>query len=503
MLAAAASGDATRVMEILQDPTRGDVKAEAHTAAVCAQLMGHDEVAALLGQHGWAVLAKEDMFQGPGGRRCFWNGIPGQRGGLAILSKQQQHFSDFAPVEARSETTDETATTTASQVSQHRAATAARERKRMTLALRRTGRAQRYHTTEPATRAHAFYSRRGVGQTRAGKPSLNASDLGIMPATVEEVSDEDDEAWTAAADELEQAYAPPRSELLLRATLDLCALQRALEARDLHATLAKADAAVVDDDYDDVQLQAALVASVSEAAAAAADVSEWQLVRRPASPSAASTSSSFLAVGHEDGLADSNPCGYAEDSDTTDHEHDDAWSVASSAELVTAPLSIPGTVACPTFLASRAPSAEVADVDASADPCTRPSAAAVAAAAWSAFRRGAVTPTPPVSEVAADATTESGEVSEPTQDIMCEEQMPLPSSALQYMPSCSQKRGMCASHDNGEANVDLAEDSGMKGDASWRGRGKHSRGKSWQAQSWQARQQRQIAERRHRRAPRA
>merc|ERR1719324_1024710 len=34
--------------------------------------MGHDDVAALLAARGWTSMPAEDIFVGPGGRRCYW-----------------------------------------------------------------------------------------------------------------------------------------------------------------------------------------------------------------------------------------------------------------------------------------------------------------------------------------------------------------------------------------------------------------------------------------------
>merc|ERR1719453_1079786 len=42
--------------------------------------MGHDDVAALLAARGWTSMPAEDIFVGPGGRRCYWrhsgSGVP-------------------------------------------------------------------------------------------------------------------------------------------------------------------------------------------------------------------------------------------------------------------------------------------------------------------------------------------------------------------------------------------------------------------------------------------
>lgn len=80
---AARTGDAPALHRLLTDHSddliRDEVDDAGRTAIFYAQLGGHVDAVTLLSQHGWTPMDKSNMFEGPGGRLCFWSEPKGVR----------------------------------------------------------------------------------------------------------------------------------------------------------------------------------------------------------------------------------------------------------------------------------------------------------------------------------------------------------------------------------------------------------------------------------------
>lgn len=167
LCAAVAIDDFESVDILLQGaepPAANEADETGHTALFYAQLLGHRAIAAALVEAGWTSMPETNLFQGAGGRLCFWDWC-------AAASKpvpQQPIAAAWAPLPQ-------------SWLLKQRPST----REAAVRARRGSGRAAR----EPAQQAlgpdHSMYVRKHAGGTTSrakalARPWLNVADLPEM-----------------------------------------------------------------------------------------------------------------------------------------------------------------------------------------------------------------------------------------------------------------------------------------------------------------------------------